>query len=85
MALHRTPEEHNANPPHTWHVVKVIDGVWDLRMQSDDATLERFSTKCAAELAKSEGFYVELYEKEGRWFAGESIPNWRPYAEETGQ
>lgn len=86
MALFKSPQEHAANPPSTWQVVKVATGSWSLRTR-DGAELDRQSTKKAAEALKVTGFYVTLYDKEGRWYKGEAIPNWRPYvpAEPVGE
>ncbi len=78
MALHLTPEDHNANPPSTWVVIKGERG-WYLRQHNSTDTLEVFRTKKAAEQAKLSGWYVDLYAKEGRWFAGENVSGWKPY------
>lgn len=76
MALHLTPEEHDANPPHTWEVVR-HGNRWQLQERGN--TLEAFTTRKAAVAAKSSGFLFDLYQKEGRWFAGEAVPGWKPY------
>lgn len=78
MALHLTPEEHDANPPSTWTVRK--NGTrWQL-CDKDGGVLESTSTKKEAERLKVEGRLVALYNDEGRWFAGEHVRNWKPYA-----
>lgn len=80
MALFTTPERHTANPPATWAVVKHAPRSWALTLAGDpDAVLGLFPTRQAAEQARREGFLVRLYRDEGRWFAGESVPGWRPY------
>ncbi|TDB80295.1 hypothetical protein E1091_19295 [Micromonospora fluostatini] len=79
MALHRTPDEHDANPPRTWQVRKVSPHRWDL-CDATGAVLGSYPTKKRAEQDKVTGPYVALYEKEGRWFAGEPVPGWKPYA-----
>jgi hypothetical protein len=80
MALHRTPAEHTADPPSSWTVAKTPGGRWALNSSTGE-TIDTFTTKRAAEEAKTSGFYVSLFEKEGRWFAGEAIENWKPYTE----
>jgi hypothetical protein len=52
---------------------------WDLCQAGSDHPLESFKTKRAAEIAKTMGHAVRLYEAEGRWFAGESVGCWKPY------
>jgi len=37
-----------------------------------------------AEDLKTSGHLVDLYNKEGRWYAGEDIPGWRPFRERGG-
>jgi hypothetical protein len=81
MALHLTPEEHDANPPESWHVVKAADRVWHLRQGDEPNPLESFTTKHAAEEAKRSGFLFDLYAREGRWMAGENVHPYKPYAE----
>lgn len=79
MALHRTPAEHDANPPSSWIVVKVGDRVWHLKFATGDGVIDSFTTKKSAEAAKIDGLAAKLYEKEGRWFAGLPVDNWKPY------
>lgn len=79
MALFANPQEHAANPPETWVVVKRGPGAWALTPANSTAELDRFGTKRAAEQARIEGFLVRLYGQEARWYAGESVPSWRPY------
>jgi hypothetical protein len=82
MALHRTIEEHDANPPESWQVVKVAPRTWHLR-QADhkpgDGPLTSCETKARAEALKVSGFFVDLYEREGRWMRGEPVAGWKPY------
>lgn len=70
---------HVENSPETWQVAKLGKGFWALQTK-DGHTLDRFTTKHVAEQAKVSGFYVNLYRKEGRWYAGENVPGWKPYA-----
>lgn len=79
MALHLTPEEHDADPPESWTVHK-SGRRWQLR-SSSGAVLETFDTKTKAEAAKTSGFHASLYEKEGRWFKGEPVQGWKTYAQ----
>lgn len=70
MALHETLADHDADPPAAWRVVKVAERVWHLD-SSLGGTIGTYSTKKAAEAGKETGFYVSLWEKEGRWMRGE--------------
>lgn len=79
MSLYRGPEEHAANPPETWEVVKGGRS-WSLRDRAG-AVLETFTTKREAELGRADGRAANLYERERRWYAGENIAGWKPYAE----
>jgi len=79
MALHLTPEEHDADPPSSWTVEK-HGRRWALK-SSRGGTLDTFATKREAEAAKLTGFHARLWEKEGRWFRGEPVDGWRSYAE----
>lgn len=77
MAMHLTPEEHDADPPSGWTVHKV-GRRWELR-RNTGGVLCSYDTKTKAEQDKVSGPYVKLYEKEGRWFSGELVANWKPY------
>ena len=79
MSLFRSPEEHAQNPPSSWEVVKVADRVWHLRTASG-GTLESFESKGRALEAREGGFLAREYEQEGRWYAGEDVAGWKPYA-----
>lgn len=80
MSLFNGPEEHAANPPETWLVVHV-GSRWDLRPSESDYALQSYRTKREAVEAKSTGYLVDLYEKESRWYAGETINGWRSYGQ----
>lgn len=83
MALFANPQEHAANPPETWAVVKRAARSWGLTLAGDSTVeLGHYETKRAAEQAREEGFLVRLYRQEARWYAGESVPGWRPYIPE---
>jgi hypothetical protein len=71
-------KDHAANPPSTWLVVKAAPRLWNLTTK-DGGVIESRTTKKDAESLTQSGWLVSLYEKEGRWFAGESIPGWKPY------
>ena len=79
MALFVTPEEHAANPPETWVVTKAGPARWQLRT-APGAVLSTFPRKRDAEQERRDGFFVRLYEQERRWFAGEPVRGWKPYA-----
>lgn len=78
MALYSTPERHAANPPSTWRVVKAGPRLWNLVDQNDDV-ISSHRTKREAEEDKVSGPAVSLYEKEGRWYRGETVVGWKPY------
>lgn len=78
MALHLNLAEHEADPPAAWHVEK-HGRRWAL-VSSSGGTLDTFATKREALAAKESGFLASLYEKEGRWFRGETVPGWKPYS-----
>ncbi len=81
MSLFSGPTEHAANPPQSWVVVKVGARRWALKTKVGGPTMDTFATKKQAESAKVEGFYVSLYNRESRWYAGEPIPGWKPYSQ----
>ncbi len=77
MALHLTPEEHNADPPSCWTVRK-NGRRWQV-CDKNGGVIDTADTKREAERLKVEGHLVDLYNDEGRWFAGEKVRNWKPY------
>jgi hypothetical protein len=78
MALHLTPKDHNEDPPQGWTVKKATDKRWQLQSKTG-GVIDTFTTKKDAEAAKTSGFAFNLYEKEGHWFKGETVPGWKPY------
>ena len=82
MSLFPGPEQHAANPPTTWTVERA-GRRWSLRVAGFE--LSRYDTRGAAEAARTSGQWAELYENERRWYAGELIPHWKPYAECTAE
>lgn len=79
MAMHLTPEEHDADPPSGWTVKKAGDRLWQLQSRNG-GVIDTFTTKTKAEAGKTSGFAFDLYQKEGRWFRGEHVSGWKPYA-----
>ena len=79
MAMHLTPEEHDADPPEGWTVRK-CGRKWQL-LNRNGGVLDTFDTKKRAEAEKIMGRAFRLYEAEGRWFKGEEVSPWRPYVE----
>lgn len=79
MCMFENPEQHAANPPETWEVVKVTERWWDL--QAGGAGIQTYTTRRAALAARTSGTWFDLYQKEARWYAGEDIPNWKPWAQ----
>jgi hypothetical protein len=80
MALFASEDEHAANPPATWRVVKIAPRHWVLHTAAD-GWLGTFATRKQATEAKSHGFGVDLYDKERRWYAGERVEGWKPYSD----
>jgi hypothetical protein len=79
MALHLNIEEHDADPPEGWTVRKAGERLWQL-CDKDGGVLQSTKTKKEAEALKTSGFFFNLYHDEGRWFRGEAIHGWKPYA-----
>lgn len=80
MSLFSSPEEHAANPPSSWRVEK-RGRKWHLLIHAGSAhSCDSFLTKHQAEAAKTTGFHFDLYQRESRWYAGETIPGWKTYA-----
>ncbi len=77
MAMYLTHEEHDANPPTTWTVSK-IGGKWSL-CDKNGTVMTTTNTKKEAEALKTQGFLYDIYQKEGKWFRGEPVANWKPY------
>lgn len=82
MALF-TKHQHADNPPSSWAVVK-SGTVWNLVTKNGEVIEYGITTKAKAESLRTSGHLVELYNKEGRWYAGEDIPGWRPFRERGG-
>jgi len=80
MSLFGGPEEHAANPPSTWQVVKAGDRLWHLRT-ADGTTLDRFDTRKAATEALTCSWLVRMYAQDKDWYAGKTPPGWRSWAD----
>jgi hypothetical protein len=78
--MYETLADHDADPPTVWQVEKAAERCWHLN-SSRGGTIGSYPTKKAAEADKVSGPHVALWEKEGRWMRGETVPGWRPYAE----
>lgn len=81
MSMFLTPEEHVANPPSGWVVVK-RGRRWALESKSG-SVIDTFDTKKQAEAGRTYGMYFNLYQKEGRWFKGEPVDTWKPYVQKS--
>lgn len=77
MSMFSSPEEHAANPPASWSVVRV--GRRYSLQTKDGGVLSSYERKRDAEEEKESGRSVNLYNKEARWYAGEQVDNWKPY------
>lgn len=80
MSLFANPVTHAAHPPETWVVEKVSDRNWAVKAWPDGPVMDTASTRKGAEAFKAEGWLVRLYEKEHRWYRGETVDGWVPYA-----
>lgn len=87
MSLFATPEAHAANPPESWTVERIAGNgaraKFGLVIEPGAGPAETFGTRQDAERAKNnpQSWLRSLYEKERRWYAGENIAGWRPWAE----
>ena len=81
VSLFSGPEEHAANPPSTWQVTKLADRAWAITLKTGEQFSSAYPTRRQAQEAIDTGFYPDLYDKEERWYAGENIAGWKPYAE----
>lgn len=86
MSLFADPIVHAANPPTTWVVRKASARCWQLTVIRGDGVdvIDTFTTRRAAEEARTTGSAARLYADEARWYAGENIRGWKPYAEVRG-
>jgi hypothetical protein len=80
--MHLTLEDHDADPPSAWRVVRIGPRCWHLDTSLPrGGTIGYYGTRRDAERGKVDGPYVTLYEREGRWMRGQTPAGWRPYAE----
>lgn len=79
MSVFSGPVEHAANPPETWKVSKQANRSWYVTTSDGAKVLHRARSKGEAVAAIRVGFIRNLYDRETRWYAGESIPGWRDY------
>lgn len=79
MSMFAGPDEHAANPPETWKVVK-SGRAWHLITMTGDV-LDYFVRQSDAVAAIEEGPIRRLYDDETRWYAGESVRGWKPWAD----
>lgn len=84
MSLFSGPTEHAANPPESWQVVRFQVGrrpSWYLATADGRHIGNAQSTRKAAELERTEGFYFNLWHMDARWYAGHTPPGHRSWAE----
>ncbi|MEV4116329.1 hypothetical protein [Nonomuraea sp. NPDC049695] len=81
MSLFATPDEHAAHPPTTWKVVRAGTRHWTHATAGGVVIGGRYDRKRDAEAHLLTSSYARLWDQESRWYAGEPIDNWRPYAE----
>jgi hypothetical protein len=75
------PEEHAANPPSTWRVVKAAERIWQVQTVAGTVIETRATRKAAAAETEAGAYWVKQYEKESRWYAGEPVAQWKPWAQ----
>ena len=81
MSLFASPEEHAANPPASWLVVKVAPRCWSVTTADGDV-LDTFATRADALAVRGFGSVLaNLYAAEGRWYAGVPRAGHRSYAD----
>lgn len=80
MACYIDPETHAANPPETWTVQKRGQRGWAL-VDREGTVLESTTTKRDALAAIETGTFRRAYDAEGRWYAGETPPGRKSWAE----
>jgi hypothetical protein len=65
----------------TWKVVRAGTRHWTHATAAGVVIGGRYDRKRDAEAALFTSSYARLWDQERRWYAGEPIDNWRPYAE----
>ena len=80
MSLFGSPEEHAANGPDTWQIVRAGERCWHVT-DARGNTISYHATRRDAEAEIAGGFTRQLYDDEARWYAGAPVRNWRPWAE----
>jgi len=78
MALFSGPTEHAANPPETWKAVRVGDRNWQLVTLSG-TVINSYASKAQAD-GSIDLVWRVIYDREARWYAGEPITGWKPWA-----
>lgn len=73
-----TPEQHAANPPETWQVIRRSKRSWATVTQNGDV-IEYHERKKDAEESLTSGPMHRLYQQEKRWYAGDTPTGWVPY------
>lgn len=92
MSLFESPEDHAANPPETWRIVKYGRGFAFVTKDTTDemvqrggiSTLDHFERKrdaVAALSGETRSWALTQYERDTRWYAGETPPGQRSWAE----
>lgn len=83
MSFYSGPQEHAANPPSTWRVVKRADRVWSV-VDKAGTIIDSVPTKHAAEQLRTESWLTAAYAQEERWYRGESVSGWKIYEPPAG-
>ena len=80
MSMFGGPEEHAANHPNTWVVRKLYERAWSLQTK-DGVRIETRETRRQAEADRVHGRWVSLYDRDTRWYAGDTPSGLKSYAE----
>ena len=78
MSMFSGPTEHAANAPETWEVRKAGDRLWQL-VTTDGTVINTYGTKKHA-TESIDLVWRTIYDRETRWYAGEQIDQWKPWA-----
>lgn len=84
MSMFNGPAEHAANPPATWTVVK-HGRSWNVTTADGTVIVPSRPSKAAALEDTRTGMYVKMYDELTRWYAGETKPGHKSYAETVAE
>lgn len=82
MSMFSGPEEHAANGPETWQIVRQRANMWQLTT-GEGTVLQTFQRRYEAREAKDsdQSWWRRQWRTEADWYAGEHVPGWRNWAD----